>query len=167
MQKQVQNAILGWVQTGGGGGSCGEAITTEHNKCKRLDSGVLRELENYTEPMSTSSSFLSTRVPSSDPEPATVNPLMSVTWGDMFILELSGLMVVGDGFVWLLCSWWLVRVLESWCRELQERRGAVEDLWSCGVQSPKSGRCNRWHYLRREASWTGSRSLHVSPSICF
>lgn len=61
----------------------------------------------------------------------------------------------------MVCSWWLVRVLESWCRELQERGGAVEDLWSCGVQSPKSGRCNRWHYLRREASWTGSRSLHL------
>ena len=138
MQKQVQNAILGWVQTGGGGGFCGEAITTEHNKCKRLDSGLLRELENYTDPMSTSSSFLSTRVPSSDPEPETANLLMSVTWGDMFILELSGLMVVRDGFVWFVL-------------------GGLSGFWKVGAENYKNvvvlwKICGRAEFSRQKAA---------------
>ena len=138
MQRQVQNAILGWVQTGGGGGSCGEAITNEHEKCKRLDPDSLLELESYTDPMSTSSSFLSTRVPSSDPEPETVNPLMSVTWGDMFVLELSGLMVVGDGFVWYVL-------------------GGLSGFWKVGAENYKNvvvlwKICGRAEFNRKKAA---------------
>jgi len=63
---------------------------------------------------------------------------MSVTWGDMFILELSGLMVVGDGFVW-----YVLGGLSGFWKVCAENYKNVVVLWKI---------CGRAEFSRKKAA---------------
>ena len=108
-QKQVQNIILNHVaRLAQESGQYGADVRAAHAECSRLDPDVVAELEEVVEPPSITG-VGSSKVPSSNPAPRTAPSIYSLTWGDMFIRELSGLMIASGTVVW-----WVIGGVEGW-----------------------------------------------------
>ena len=108
-QQQVQNIVLGHVaQLAQESSQYGADVRAAHKECSRLDPDVVAELGEVVETPSITG-VGSSKVPSSNPAPPTASSIYSLTWGDMYIPELSGLMIASGTAVW-----WVIGGVEGW-----------------------------------------------------